>query len=346
MILKIKNWEQWPFQVIYAPIAPVWLWYMIRSKAVWFFTPSNPKLTFGGMEGEPKKEMHELIPPHLLPKYFNVQAQEDFKKIANKIIEVGFHYPIIVKPEIGGQGVLFRKLDNENQLKDYHEKVPVDYFIQEYISYPIEASLFYCRYPNQQKGMITGFIQKIPLHVIGDGNKSLVELIRSHPKAKKFWKNLSVKNEGNLEKIIPSGEKYILSYAANHNRGAQFVNLTNEVNEGMVNMLDKISIGINDFFYGRYDIMCQSLEDLKQGKNYFILEFNGCGAEPNHFYDNQFTIVQAWNEILKHWKILFKISRYNYSHGIDYWPFWKGFHFLRKAKKDFKKLKQIDKMIA
>lgn len=346
MILKIKNWEQWPFQVIYAPIAPVWLWYMIRSRAVWFFTPSNPKLTFGGMEGEPKKEMHELIPPHLLPKYFNVQAQEDFKEIVNKITQLGFQYPIIVKPEIGGQGVLFRKLDNENQLKNYHQKIPVDYFIQEYISYPIEASLFYCRYPNQQKGIITGFLQKIPLHVIGDGNKSLGELIRSHAKAKKYWKDLSVKNEGNLKKIIPSGEKYILSYAANHNRGAQFVNLTNEVNAGMVDMLDKISVGINDFFYGRYDIMCQSLEDLKQGKNYFILEFNGCGAEPNHFYDNHFTIVQAWNEILKHWKILFKISRYNYSQGIDYWPFWKGFHFLRKAKKDFKRLKQVDKMIA
>lgn len=346
MILKIKNWEQWPFQVIYAPIAPVWLWYMIRSRAVWFFTPSNPKLTFGGMEGEPKKEMHELIPPHLLPKYFNVQAQEDFKEIVNKITQLGFQYPIIVKPEIGGQGVLFRKLDNENQLKNYHQKIPVDYFIQEYISYPIEASLFYCRYPNQQKGIITGFLQKIPLHVIGDGNKSLGELIRSHAKAKKYWKDLRVKNEGNLKKIIPSGEKYILSYAANHNRGAQFVNLTNEVNAGMVDMLDKISVGINDFFYGRYDIMCQSLEDLKQGKNYFILEFNGCGAEPNHFYDNHFTIVQAWNEILKHWKILFKISRYNYSQGIDYWPFWKGFHFLRKAKKDFKRLKQVDKMIA
>lgn len=346
MILKIKNWEQWPFQVIYAPIAPVWLWYMIRSRAVWFFTPSNPKLTFGGMEGEPKKEMHELIPPHLLPKYFNVQAQEDFKEIVNKITQLGFQYPIIVKPEIGGQGVLFRKLDNENQLKNYHQKIPVDYFIQEYISYPIEASLFYCRYPNQQKGIITGFLQKIPLHVIGDGNKSLGELIRSHAKAKKYWKDLSVKNEGNLKKIIPSGKKYILSYAANHNRGAQFVNLTNEVNAGMVDMLDKISVGINDFFYGRYDIMCQSLEDLKQGKNYFILEFNGCGAEPNHFYDNHFTIVQAWNEILKHWKILFKISRYNYSQGIDYWPFWKGFHFLRKAKKDFKRLKQVDKMIA
>ena len=286
MIHKIKNWEKWPFKIIYAPITPVWVWYMLRSKSVWFFTPSNPKLTFGGMEGEPKKEMHDLIPPHLLPKYFNVKAQSDFEEISKNILSLGFHYPIIVKPEIGGQGVLFRKLDNEKQLENYHHSVPVDYFIQEYISYPVEASLFYCRYPNQKKGFITGFLQKIPLHVVGDGRQSLAELIKAHPKAQKRWEELHSKNEENFKKIIPANEKYILSYAGNHNRGAQFVNLTNEVNDTMVQMLDDISLGINDFFYGRYDIMCQSLQDLKQGKNYTILEFNGCGAEPNHFYDN------------------------------------------------------------
>ncbi|MEO5783202.1 MAG: hypothetical protein ABIQ07_08030, partial [Ginsengibacter sp.] len=54
---RIADWERWPFKVLYAPISPVWLWYIIRSGSVWFFTPSNPKLTFGGMEGEPKQEM-------------------------------------------------------------------------------------------------------------------------------------------------------------------------------------------------------------------------------------------------------------------------------------------------
>jgi len=49
------NWELWPFALRYALISPVWLWYCIRSGSAWFFTPSNPTLTFGGFEGEAKE---------------------------------------------------------------------------------------------------------------------------------------------------------------------------------------------------------------------------------------------------------------------------------------------------
>ena len=56
-------------------------------RAIWFFTPSNPKLTFGGMEGEPKKEMHDLLPPHLCPAFFNIQPSDDFTDILKKLTE-------------------------------------------------------------------------------------------------------------------------------------------------------------------------------------------------------------------------------------------------------------------
>lgn len=59
---KITNWELWNFYLLYAPIAPVWLWYCFKSRSFWFFTPSNPKITFGGFEGEGKKEMYDLLP--------------------------------------------------------------------------------------------------------------------------------------------------------------------------------------------------------------------------------------------------------------------------------------------
>ncbi|MEP6628320.1 MAG: hypothetical protein ABJA32_10070 [Ginsengibacter sp.] len=345
LISKIKNWEQWPFKILYAPIVPVWLWYMIRSGAVWFFTPSNPKLTFGGMEGEPKKEMHDLLPVELCPVYFNVKPLLDFELIKQQMALAGISYPLIVKPEIGGQGILFRKIDDETHLREYHSKMPAEYFIQEFIKYPLEVSLFYYRYPFEKKGVITGFLQKIPMRVTGDGKSSLEELILQNTKSKKRLEELKAKHGKNFEKIIPLGENYILSYAANHNRGAHFIDLSKEINDDLVAMLDKISISINDFFYGRYDIMCQSIEDLKKGKNFVILEYNGCGAEPNHFYDTGYTLTGAWNEILKHWKILFEISRYNHQQGIPYWPFMKGFRFRRDTKKYFKIINEVDKNI-
>ena len=345
LIKKIKNWELWPFKILYAPIVPVWVWYMIRSRAIWFFTPSNPKLTFGGMEGEPKKEMHDLLPSHLCPVYFNVQPSEDFSVIIKKVKEKNISFPLIVKPEIGGQGILFRKINNEEQLQNYHAQVPVEYFVQEFIKYELEVSLFYYRYPNEDKGVITGFLQKIPMQVTGDGKHTLEELIMMNSKSGKRVDELRLQHASNFNKVIKAGDKYMLSYAANHNRGAQFIDLRHEIDEKLLKILDEISHSVNDFFYGRYDIMCNSIEELKEGKNFVILEYNGCGAEPNHFYDTGYTLINAWKEILKHWKVLYQISRYNYKKGINYWPALKGFRFRIETKKLYKKMKAADKKI-
>jgi hypothetical protein len=342
---KIKNWEQWPFKLLYAPISPVWIWYMVRSGSIWFFTPSNPKLTFGGMEGEPKKEMHDLLPKHLCPAFFNVSPSENFSTVLQKLAASGIKYPIIAKPEIGGQGILFRKINTEAALKNYHDHVPVEYFLQEFIDYPVEVSLFYYRFPGESKGVITGFLLKIPMQVKGDGLHTLQELILRNSKSGKRMKELRSRHGHNFNMIVPYGEKYMLSYAANHNRGALFINLKEEIDDNLCSLLDHISNGIDDFFYGRYDIMCNSIEELKQGRNFVILEYNGCGAEPNHFYDTGYTLVKAWKEILKHWKVLYRISRKNYKSGIPYWPALKGFRFRMETRKHYRKMKTADRII-
>ncbi|MDB5203898.1 MAG: hypothetical protein JWQ27_3307 [Ferruginibacter sp.] len=342
---KITHWEAWPFKLIYAPLVPIWGWYMLRSGAVWFFTSSNPKLTFGGMEGEPKREMYDLLPADLYPTTFNVLPADNFQHILQRLREVNIDYPFIVKPEVGGQGILFRKIDNEADLLHYHSNVPVEYIVQRMVHYPIEVSVFHIRYPNQQKGVITGFLHKIPLQVTGDGKHTLEELILLHPKAAKRTGELHSKHKEKWRSIIPAGERYILSYAANHNRGAHFVDLKEYINDDLLKIFDNISLGINDFFYGRYDIMCSSIEGLQQGKDFTILEYNGCGAEPNHFYDTGYTLRGAYREILKHWKALFEISKYNREKGIAPWPFWKGVKFRRDTLALYETMKKADERI-
>jgi hypothetical protein len=345
LLRKITNWEAWPFKLIYAPIAPVWLYYILRSGYVWFFTPSNPKLTFGGMEGEPKKEMYDLLPKHLYPPTFNVLPKEDFKSIDEKLTVNKIDYPLIVKPEVGGQGILFRKLDTPEALKHYHSLMPFEYIVQQLVHYPMEVSVFYIRNPQHQKGIVTGFLHKIPLQVIGDDAQTLEQLILNHPKGQKRIEELYIKHKECWNNIIPAGEKYMLSYAANHNRGAQFIDLKEHIDEKLVAVFDKLSHRINDFFYGRYDIMCASIEDLKNGNNFTILEYNGCGAEPNHFYDTGYTLIGAYKEILKHWKALYQISLYNKQQGIQPWPRQKGKKFLSDTRKLYAEMKRVDTMI-
>ena len=339
---KITNWEAWPFKLIYAPLTPIWLWYMLRSGSVWFFTSSNPKITFGGMDGEPKKEMYDLLPVECYPTTINVWPKQDFETVKAALQNSGIGYPLIVKPQIGAQGILFRKIDTEAELQLYHTKVPVEYIIQRMVHFPMEVSVFHIRNPWEEKGIVTGFLHKIPLQVTGDGVHTLEQLVQLHPKGSKRIEEMQRKHKDRWNMIIPTGEKYMLSYAANHNRGAHFVDLKEHIDEKLVNVFDKISHHVNDFYYGRYDIMCTNVADLKNAQNFTILEYNGCGAEPNHFYDTGYTLLGAYREILKHWKALYRICRYNRQQGIKPWPFQKGRKFLKQTNELFALMREAD----
>ena len=342
ILQRITNWEAWPFKLLYTPLSVFWLWYVIKSKAVWFFTSSNPKITFGGMEGEPKKEMYDLLPKELYPPTFTVLPSEDIVIVQEKLLLHNIQYPFIVKPEVGGQGILLRKINNLHELQHYHSLMQWEYIVQQLVQYPMEVSVFYIRHPAESKGIITGFLHKIPLQVTGNGKDTLETLVKQHPKGNKLLKSLRAKHTDAWMQPVTEGEKYMLSYAANHNRGARFIDLKNEIDGRLVNLFDDISSTGNEFYYGRYDSMCTNVEDFKAGKNFTILEYNGCGAEPNHFYDTGYTLSGAYKEILKHWKALYHISKYNRQRGVEPWPLNKGRKFLTDSRKLTTAMKAID----
>lgn len=297
------------------------------------------------MDGEPKKEMYDLLPDGLYPVTFNVLPHQQFAIVKERLWLRNIQYPLIVKPEVGCQGILFRKINNEDELFSYHNKVPVEYIVQELVSYPMEVSVFYIRHPQEKKGRITGFLHKIPLQVTGNGKDTLEQLVRHHPRAHKRMGEMYSKHRQRWNEVIPAGERYMLSYAANHNRGAHFIDLKEHIDDRLLAIFDDISHRIDDFFYGRYDIMCSNVEDLKNGKNFSILEYNGCGAEPNHFYDTGYTLGGAYKEILMHWKALYRICRYNRSQGIEPWPFLKGKRFLDYIREHFRVIREADRKI-
>lgn len=339
---KINNWELWPFKLRYLGISPVWLWYCLKARSFWFFTPSNPTLTFGGFEGESKKEMYRQLPPHLYPKTIYIAPGTPFTIVKSCLQENDLTYPFVVKPDVGMSGILVRRINSEAQLEQYHRQMPVEYIIQAITEYPIEYSVFYYRYPNSNKGVITGFLQKTPLYVTGDGESNLLELILLHPKAKHRLVEMQQKHQSSLYEVLPKGDTYYLSYAANLNRGASFINLHQEIDERLHRVFDELNLYSKTFYYGRYDLKANSVEELKQGKNFSILEFNGSGAEPNHVYNSGYTLRQAHKEIVRHWKVLYEIAKCNHNNGITYWPFLKGWRFLKAAKQHFKNLKKID----
>ena len=339
---QVANWELWPFYIIYTPLGFVWLYYALKARAFWFFSPVNPTIEFSGFEGESKKEMYEQLPQKYFPKTIFVSSEEPLDNVIKSVAKANFVYPFVVKPQVGMQALMFRKIDNEKQLVGYHQSITTDYIVQDFIELPMEFSLFHIRYPGQKKGFVTGFILKDYLAVTGDGKSTLLELIRNDERAKHREEEMVKRHSKCLNCVVPKHEKFYLSIAGNHNRGARFINLRHEIDERLCAVFDKISNEAGEFYFGRYDFKCTSIEDLKAGKNISILEFNGVGSEPNHIYDCNLSYGKALKEVVKHWQHLYEIGKINNKKGVPYWGFKKGYTYLRNAKRYFKYLRQLD----
>ena len=343
LLRQVTNWQHWPGHLFYFPISIVWFWFCLKSKSLWFFSSSNPGLTFGGFEGESKEEMYLQLPEISYPHTIYIEKGRPAAQEIINIAQNGFNYPFIMKPEVGASGLMVRKIWNESQHKDYHDIIPVKYMVQDFISFPMEVCIFYYRFPFEKKGKISGFISKKLPVLTGDGVSTIKELLRKYHELNQQL--IDVKKElYHSEKILEKGEELNLSVIGNRAHGSTFSDLSSYIDDRLLEVFDAISHTAN-FYYGRYDIICQSVEDLKSGKNFSILEFNGAGAIPNHVFAGNYTLSQAYKEIIRHWKILYKISRYNYKMGLHYWSFFDGYNFLGKAMKHYKTLRKCDSIL-
>ena len=168
--------------------------------------------------------------------------------------------------------------------------------------------------------------------------------MEANPRVNFRLQELKGKHQAHLHKVLAAGEKYYLSYALNLSRGGRLISLEHQKDERLLAVFDRLSHYTGAFFYGRYDIRCSSIEDLKSGR-FSILEYNGSGAEPHHIYGNGNTLFKAYSIVIKHWSALFRISRYNYKKGHKQWGYLRGYAFLKQAKRHFTQLKHIDSLL-
>lgn len=340
---KITNWESWHYQVKYIPIAPFWLWYCLKARSFWFFTASNPTITFGGFEGEGKMEIYKQLPDNSYPESKLVASGTPFQRIREMVLTGNFHYPLVVKPDVAAGGYLFRRISSEEQLREYHAYIDVDYIIQAWVDYPLELSLFYYRMPDTDKGKISGLLLKEPPEVTGDGVSTLSQLISNHEILRLNYDAIAVRHKVRMRTVLEAGERLVLSHASNRSQGARLQNLNHKIDEQLCGIFDQLSLHSKDFFYGRYDIKCASIETLKEGKGFSILEYNGAGAGIQHVYGNKYSLFRACKMIVQHWEKLYQISTYNNrTKNIAFWEFNKGRKFLKKSRLELKKLRLMD----
>ena len=316
--IRFFNWEYWPFDVVYAPMYLVYLWFGIRARSFFFFAAANPTIKNGGFLMETKSAIDPLIPKEYKPNTIYFEQGTAYVTVFNAFKMQQLSFPCIIKPDNGSRGRGVRKINNEQELKEVIATYPISYVLQNFIPFPKEMGLFYVRMPNESMGRITGIVGKEFVQVIGDGKHTIHELLQQN---NRYILQLPVLKQLITEKldiVLAAGEREVLLPYGSHSRGCLFVDLSNLIDERLTSVMNKVCTQINGFYYGRLDIRYNSWEELAEGKNFCIIEINGAGSDPTHMYDPKHSIFFAWKEIIKHWILMYKISILNHQKGHPY----------------------------
>jgi hypothetical protein len=339
--IKLLNWEYWPTALVYGPIFPVYLWYCLRARSFFFTAASNPTIQHAGLMMESKFSIDSVVPSEYRPASLLIEPGTAMSSILALLAKNNFSYPIVVKPDIGGKGMGVSKVENDEQLTAIVSTYPVPFLVQPFIQFPLEIGLFWVKIPGKQEGMITGIVRKEFLQVTGDGRQSVRSLLQSNDRYLLQLPSLEKLLGTGMNKVIPAGTTELLVPYGNHARGALFIDESRLITPLLTASFNNICNRINGFYFGRLDIRYKSWTELEKGEQFSIIELNGAGSEPTHIYDPKHSLFFAWKEIIRHWKLLWIVSRENKKRNTGQWmSFGDGIDMIRSYFRYMKKCRQ------
>ncbi|MGB4837498.1 MAG: hypothetical protein WBP08_00765 [Saprospiraceae bacterium] len=305
---KLLNYEYWPIWVFYIPIGAYITYLAMKARSATFFTGVNPSIKDSGIIRYSKSAILDSIPEAFKPRGILMHPSEKITSLPSFL-----SFPLIVKPDMGERGKGVTIVHNHDELKAYSDSIGRNFILQEFCDSPNEAGIFYVRKPSESFGRITSFSTKEFLHVIGDGKQNIGQLMFLNFRSRLQIERMDAEF---LSKIPDNGEYVKLEPIGNHNRGTRFIKSNHLISKKLEAVFDDISKGICEFYYGRYDLKYNSLEELEDGKNFKIVELNGINSEPAHIYDQKTGLINAYRDFFTHMRFMYEISEENKARGF------------------------------
>ena len=304
--------------VFHFPTAIYYLWLSLRSRSFFYFSAANPSMWLGGMKGESKRDIYNILPQEHIPFTHFFSAEAGPSEVKALMGDKQLTYSIVLKPDVGERGKRVSTINNDEELSAYLGSNQKDFILQTYVDYPIEVSLFYYRMPNEDKGHLSALTIKKPLFVRGDGHSIVEQLMQRHPRANCVIGIIEASNPALLSYLPKPNELVMVAPKGTHAKGSMFLNGNKYITPELVLFIDQLSKRIPGFYYGRFDIRCRSLAALARGEDFKILELNGAGGEPSIIYDPRTKLLAAYKQIFHHMNVLYKIACMNHERGVPY----------------------------
>lgn len=308
---KLARWEFWPAAIFYIPVALKYVFLAIRYGSFMLPAAANPGMYSGGLIGESKFDTLDQLAnssPQHVPETRLVRRGD--------VLPRGLEYPVVFKPDVGQRGFGFRIVRSDSEARAYLDEFNTDTVIQDYVSGPYEAGIYYFRNPGEDHGRIFAITEKIFPEVVGDGFHTLEELIRSDERAALLADTYLRRFESDRHRILAPGESLRLVEAGNHCQGAIFLDGRHLSSPVLEHRIDDISRSLPGFFVGRYDVRYTSVEALRDRAEFQILELNGASAEATAIYDPRNSLLSAYRTLFRQWEIVFAIGNENRRRGF------------------------------
>ena len=324
----LSFFEFWPMWAFYPPVMLYAGWLMLRHRGVLLPTVANPSFPGGGFFGESKaqilalavQQMPDWVAPFVKlsrpaqPGAINAETDAALATLA----AAGLALPVVAKPDLGCRGAGVKLVRSRDDLSAYLAAFPADasLLLQRLVPFEGEAGIFYCRRPGQAQGRIVSITLKYFPHVIGDGQRTLRELIGAEPRAGKLSHLYLRRHTARLDTVPAPGEAIRLAFAGSHSRGAIFRNGSHLVTPEMEARFEALARALPEFHFGRFDVRFERFTDVQQGQGFTIVEINGAGAESTHIWDRRTTLLQAWRDLMRQYRWLFEIGAANRARGF------------------------------
>lgn len=312
------NWEFWPFNLVYLPVFAYVGWLGLRARSPLFFTAANPGIPTGGLVGESKRDILDMLPAAWKPMTTFLPVEWDTGKVLTTLEAEGLRFPIVLKPDVGERGMLVRVIRNAEELASFRYEHPVPFLAQEYIDLPDEVSVLHFRDPDTGTGQISSITLKKYLTVCGDGRRTVEQLVKAYPRALLQREQLAQSHAAVWNSVLPEGEILRFHTIGNHSKGCMFLDGRHLASPQLIRTFDQINASLDGVYYCRYDLKCANWDALESGSDFKILEINGVKSEPAHIYHPGYSIRRFYRDILWHWNIIYRISRANHRRGIAY----------------------------
>ena len=316
-----RHWEFWPAWMFYPPVGIYCAWLALKYRGLTVPTAANPGIFSGGMVGESKmatlKELFSTSPE------FTADAElvtgdslaARLRSLDEIRTRLGWDFPFILKPDVGQRGAGIKLIRSAEQAETYLRQTSAPLVAQRYAPGPLEAGIFYYRFPHEARGHIFAITEKLFPILIGDGKSTVTELIWSDLRARFMADKYLQRFSERQNDVLAAGEELKLVEAGNHAQGCIFRDGMRLCTPELESRMDEISQKVTGFFIGRFDIRYGSEDDLRGGKDFRIIELNGASSEATSIYDARNSIFAAYQTLFRQWDLVFAIGAANRERG-------------------------------